>query len=93
MSKLFSSLELSPENFLHLQAAAKGFMLDKNFPERQNCVGARGKGNIDMVKLRLYNCVKDFLEKEGNGEKFFGKNVILEGNKKRKFVWPAQKNK
>jgi hypothetical protein len=93
MSKLFSSLELSPENFLHLQAAAKGFMLDKNYPERQNCVGSRGKGDTDMVKLRLYNCVKDFLEKEGNGEKFFGKNVIPEGNRKRKFVWPVQKNK
>ncbi|KAH0538768.1 hypothetical protein FGG08_004656 [Glutinoglossum americanum] len=93
MSKLFSSLELSPENFLHLQAAAKGFMLDKNYPERQDCVGSRGKGDTDMVKLRLYNCVKDFLEKEGNGEKFFGKNVVPEGSKKRKFVWPAQKNR
>ncbi|KAH0559702.1 hypothetical protein GP486_003787 [Trichoglossum hirsutum] len=93
MSKLFSSLELSPENFLRLQAAAKGFMLDKNYPERQNCVGSRGKGDTDMVKLRLYNCVKEFLEKEGNGEKFFGKNVIPEGNRKRRFVWPVQKNK
>ncbi|KAI9771865.1 MAG: hypothetical protein M1840_001635 [Geoglossum simile] len=91
MSKLFASLELTPENFLHLQAAAKGFMLDKNHPERQNCVGSRGQSDTDMVKLRLYNCVKDFLEMEGNGEKFFGKNVLPEGIKK-EFVWPAQQH-
>jgi len=92
MSKLFASLELSPENFLHLQAAAKAFMLDKNHPERQNCVGSRGKSDTDMIKLRLYNCVNEFLEVEGNGEKFFGKNVPSEGGKK-KFVWPAQQHK
>ncbi|KAF2022292.1 hypothetical protein BU24DRAFT_447100 [Aaosphaeria arxii CBS 175.79] len=74
MSKLFISLQLTPENFLHLQAKAKTYMLDTSHPERQNCVGNRGKGDTDMVKLRLFNCVRDFL-KEGAGEQFFGEHV------------------
>ncbi len=93
MSKLFTSLELSPENFLHLQAAAKSYMLNGAYPERQDCVGNRGKGDTDMVKLRLYNCVKEFLEVEGYGEKYFGKDVVNEGMGDRKFTWPAHKNK
>ncbi|KAI9817743.1 MAG: hypothetical protein M1827_000862 [Pycnora praestabilis] len=93
MSKLFTSLELSPENFLHLQAGAKSYMLDLSHPERQNCVGNRGKGDTDMVKLRLYSCVKDFLETEGCGEKYFGKDVVNEGMGQRKFTWPEQKNR
>lgn len=75
MSKLFMSLQLSPENFLQLQAQAKTYMLDSTHPERQNCVGSRGKGdNMDMVKLRLFNCVRDFLN-DGSGEQFFGEHV------------------
>ncbi|CAI6336006.1 unnamed protein product [Periconia digitata] len=74
MSKLFISLQLSPENFLHLQAQAKAFMLDPTHPERQNCVGNRGKGDTDMVKLRLFNCVKDFLS-DRVGEQYFGDGV------------------
>ena len=49
-------------------------MLDLGHPERQNCVGNRGKGDTDMVKLRLFNCVRDFLN-NGAGEKFFGEHV------------------
>ncbi|ORY19802.1 hypothetical protein BCR34DRAFT_551743 [Clohesyomyces aquaticus] len=74
MSKLFMSLQLSPENFLHLQAQAKSYMLDSERPERQSCVGNRGKGDTDMVKLRLFNCVRDFLS-DGVGDRFFGENV------------------
>jgi hypothetical protein len=33
---MFSSLEISPENFLHLQAAAKNYMLDDEHPERRD---------------------------------------------------------
>jgi hypothetical protein len=80
MSKLFMSLQLSPENFLHLQALAKAYMLDTTHPERQNCVGNRGKGDTDMVKLRLFNCVRDFLNDE-IGEQFFGENVEKPGEK------------
>ncbi|KAI9654846.1 MAG: hypothetical protein M1829_000742 [Trizodia sp. TS-e1964] len=93
MSKLFTSLELTPENFLHLQAAAKSYMLDSSYPERQECVGSRGRGDTDMVKLRLYNCVKEFLELEGFGERFFGGHIVSEGYPKRKLVWPGQKAK
>ncbi|RHZ61141.1 uncharacterized protein CDV56_106645 [Aspergillus thermomutatus] len=93
MSKLFASLELSPENFLHLQAAAKAYMLDPKHPERRDCVGQRGKGDTEMVKLRLWNCVRHFLEVEGNGERFFGENVVNEGMGPRAYVWPRDQQK
>lgn len=80
MSKLFMSLQLSPESFLQLQALAKAYMLDPNYPERQNCVGNRGRGDTDMVKLRLFNCVRDFLADEV-GERFFGEFVQKPGQK------------
>jgi hypothetical protein len=80
MSKLFMSLQLSPENFLQLQAQAKAYMLDTIYPERQNCVGNRGKGDTDMVKLRLFNCVRDFLD-DGVGKHFFGENVEKPGER------------
>lgn len=93
MSKMFASLELSPENFLHLQAAAKGYMLDDRHPERRDCVGQRGKGDTEMVKLRLWNCVRHFLEVEGNGPRFFGEHVVNEGMPPRTYVWPRDQQK
>lgn len=93
MSKMFTSLELSPENFLHLQAAAKGYMLDDRHPERRDCVGQRGKGDTEMVKLRLWNCVRHFLEVEGNGPRFFGEHVVNEGMPPRTYVWPRDQQK
>jgi hypothetical protein len=109
MSKLFMSLQLSPENFLQLQAQAKVYMLDTTYPERQNCVGNRGKGDTDMVKLRLFNCVRNFLD-DGVGEHFFGKNVEKPGerdaieaaralgedkapNTQERLMWPRDGNK
>lgn len=101
MSKLFASLQLTPENFLRLQAAAKTYMLDEAHPERQSCVGSRGKGDTDMVKLRLFNCCRDFLN-DGIGERFFGpdvpaptENEVLDGETMpgRKWVWPRDGNK
>lgn len=74
MSKLFMSLQLTPEDFLQLQARAKSYMLDPAHPQRQSCVGNRGKGDTDMVKLKLFNCVRDFLA-GGIGEQFFGEHV------------------
>lgn len=93
MSKMFSSLELSPENFLHLQAAAKTYMLDDRHPERRECVGQRGKGDTEMVKLRLWNCVRNFLEAEGHGERFFGEHVVNEGMGPRAHTWPRDQQK
>jgi hypothetical protein len=109
MSKLFMSLQLSPESFLQLQAQAKTYMLDVTFPERQNCVGNRGKGDTDMVKLRLFNCVRDFLD-DGVGEHFFGEYVEKPGerdameaaralgedkapNTQERLMWPRDGNK
>jgi hypothetical protein len=108
MSKLFISLQLSPENFLHLQAQAKSYMLDPAHPERQSCVGNRGKGDTDMVKLRLFNCVRDFLN-DGVGERFFGEHVEKPAEEEAveaaralgeekastegKLVWPGNANK
>jgi hypothetical protein len=91
MSKLFTSLELSPEDFLHLQAAAKAYMLDPEHPERRDCVGNRGRGDTDMVKLKLFECVKAFLTDEGWGDKCFGENA--QGAETRKLKWPQMKNK
>ncbi|KAF7528713.1 hypothetical protein PCG10_010249 [Penicillium crustosum] len=93
ISKMFSSLEISPENFLHLQAAAKNYMLNDEHPERRDCVGQRGKGDTEMVKLRLWNCVRQFLEAEGNGERFFGENVVNEGMGPRAYIWPRDQHK
>jgi hypothetical protein len=93
ISKMFSSLEISPENFLHLQAAAKNYMLNDEHPERRDCVGQRGKGDSEMVKLRLWNCVRQFLEGEGNGERFFGENVVNEGMGPRAYIWPRDHHK
>jgi len=108
MSKLFMSLQLTPENFLHLQARAKIYMLDTAHPDRQSCVGNRGKGDTDMVKLRLFNCVRDFLN-DGAGEQFFGEHVEKPGERdaidaaralgeekapvEGKLVWPRDGNK
>lgn len=82
MSKLFMSLQLSPESFLHLQAEAKSYMLDPAYPERQNCVGNRGKGDTDMVKLRLFNCVREFLD-GGAGERYFGETAASKRQRER----------
>ncbi|KAJ4366650.1 hypothetical protein N0V95_000151 [Ascochyta clinopodiicola] len=108
MSKLFMSLNITPENFIALQALAKMYMLSPAHPERQSCVGSRGKGDTDMVKLRLFNCVRDFLADGGVGEQFFGEHVekpgerenselaaVLgeEGGRGEKLVWPKDGNK
>ena len=93
MAKMFASLELSPEDFLHLQAAAKGYMLDRSHPERRDCVGQRGKGDSELVKLRLWNCVKDFLEIEGHGDKYFSADVPGDEGMQRSMIWPRDKNR
>ena len=91
MSKLFTSLGLSAEQFLHLQAGAKAYMLDKNYPERSSCVGNRGSLDGDMVKLKLFDCVKSFLDDEGWGERCFG--ATSQGAVNRKWKWPEMQNK
>ena len=92
MSALYIALELKPEDFLQLQSAAKNFMLDPDYPDRQDTVGQRGKGDSELVKLRLWQCVKDFLENEGMGEKHFGPHVLGENDVTRTKIWPHDKN-
>ncbi|OGM40915.1 hypothetical protein ABOM_010017 [Aspergillus bombycis] len=71
----------------------QAYMLDDKHPERRECVGQRGKGDTEMVKLRLWNCVRHFLEIEGHGERFFGENVVNEGMGPRTYVWPRDQQK
>ena len=91
MSKLFISLELTPEQFIHLQAAAKNYMLDPAHPERSACVGGKGKGDTDMTKIKLFQCVSAFLEVDGWGERCFGQTAP--GASQRKLKWPDMKHK
>ncbi|MCJ1466069.1 hypothetical protein MMC07_004688 [Pseudocyphellaria aurata] len=93
MSKLYASLELSPENFLRLQASAKGYMLNNAYPDRRDCVGQRGKGDSELVRLKLWNCVRDFLDHEGHGNSFFGVEARGEDGKTRSMIWPNDKNR
>ena len=93
MSKLYTSLELDPENFLHLQSAAKTYMLDPNHPERRDCVGQRGRGDSEAVKLKLWNTVARFLEEEGHGHSHFGEQVLGEQGSTRTMIWPQDKSR
>jgi len=90
MSKLFADLELTPEDFLQLQAQAKNYMLEETRPERRDCVGNRAKGDTDMNRLKLFHCVREFLE-PGLGTFYFGPNS--EGSGRRKWSWPEDANK
>ena len=91
MAKVYTSLELNAEQFLQLQAAAKKYMLDDDFPERSDCVGNRGKGDTDMTKLKLFGCVESFLEDEGWGNRCWGPSAP--GAETRKLKWPELKHK
>ncbi|QSZ30906.1 hypothetical protein DSL72_000464 [Monilinia vaccinii-corymbosi] len=96
MSAVFTKLELAPEDFITLQAAAKDYMLDPKHPDRSACVGSKGKRDSDMTKLKLYSCVRNFLadEEEGGegwGEKLFGKNSPSGAT--RKWMWPQMPNR
>ncbi|KAI9645904.1 hypothetical protein NHQ30_005341 [Ciborinia camelliae] len=93
MSSLFTKLEIAPEDFITLQAAAKDYMLDPRYPDRSACVGGKVKRDSDMTKLKLYACVRNFLDDEGEGwgEKLFGKNSP--SGDTRKWMWPQMPNR
>ena len=91
MATVFGGLELDGEQFVRMQAAAKTFMLDPNHPERSDSVGGRGRGDTDMTKLKLFACVKQFLEEEGWGDRCFGPDAP--GVEFRKLKWPQMKTK
>ncbi|KAH6681930.1 hypothetical protein B0J14DRAFT_557341 [Halenospora varia] len=91
MSKLLTSLELSAQEFVKLQSAAKTYMLAPDHPERRDCIASKLKGDNDMIKLKLFSTVEHFLEIEGWGERCYGKHSM--GADKRKLQWPLHRNK
>lgn len=93
LSMMQASLRLSTEDFLHLQAAAKSFMLDPNHQERQGCVGQRGSSDPDMTKIRMLKCAQSFLDDYGNGGRFFRKDSSQNAVTKRQLKWPEAKEK
>ncbi|ETI25893.1 hypothetical protein G647_02670 [Cladophialophora carrionii CBS 160.54] len=91
LGRVFSSLELAPENFLRLQTAAKAFMLDEAHPERRDVVGhKKSSGGADLAKLNLWNCVDEFLSVHGYGEKYFapGAGSNIPNAPQRTLFWP-----
>lgn len=91
LGKVFTSLELAPENFLRLQNAAKAFMLDDAHPERRDVVGQKkNTGGTDVAKLNLWNCVEEFLSLHGYGERYFspGAGEGIPGAPQRTLFWP-----
>jgi hypothetical protein len=96
LGKVYTSLELAPENFLKLQAAGKDFMLDPSHPERRDVVGHRRQsGGTDVAKLKLWNCVEEFLRDVGHGERFFGRGAGegIPGAPERAMFWPEDSQK
>ena len=96
LGKVYASLELAPENFLKLQSAGKGFMLNAAHPERREVVGhRRHSGGTDVAKLKLWNCVEEFLRDEGNGDAFFGPDSGqgIPGAPERTMFWPEDSQK
>lgn len=94
LGKVYSSLELAPEIFLKLQTACKDFMLDPSHPDRLEVVGhRRHSGGTDVAKLKLYNCVEEFLNTEG--ERYFGRGVgeHIPGAPPRTMYWPEDAQK
>jgi len=94
LGKVFTSLELEPETFLKLQNAAKGYMLSDEHPERRDVVGHKKySNNNDEAKLKLWQCVDDFLQLDNNGEKFFGHSSTTPEAPTRSFFWPEDHNR
>ncbi|GAB7345224.1 hypothetical protein MBLNU457_3598t1 [Dothideomycetes sp. NU457] len=97
VAKEFRNLELCPESFHKMQAYAKKYMLDPEYPERKTYVGNRGQTDNAQIRHDLQKCVREFLE-EGPGEEFFGADSAdpngdgeRSGGNSRSFSWPADK--
>lgn len=92
LGKVYSSLELAPEVFLRLQNAVKSYMLDPEHPDRSDVVGhKRHSGGAEVAKLKLWNCVEEFLKHDDNGAKFFGRDT--ENPNERTMFWPEDSAK
>jgi len=96
LGKVYASLELAPETFLRLQAAAKAFMLDPAHPDRRDVIGhKKHSGGADVAKLRLWNCVEEFLTLYGHGQTYFGRGAGqgIPGAPPRTMFWPEDSQK
>lgn len=94
LGKVFTSLELTPETFIQLQVCAKDYMLDRDHPERRDVVGhKKSTGNNDHAKLKLYQCVEDFLEQDQRGDRYFGhvSDTSDPEAPSRTFYWPEDR--
>ncbi|KAI9048897.1 hypothetical protein LZ554_006751 [Drepanopeziza brunnea f. sp. 'monogermtubi'] len=92
-SAICASLELTTEAFMLLQAGAKAFMLDPEFPQRRACVGTRGKNETERTGLDLWAVVDEFLDDERWGERLFSEGSVGEEGEARKLTWPKMKMK
>ena len=90
VSKLHIKLGLTPADFLTLQSQAKVYMLDKDHPERQTCVGMLENGSTHQ-RLLLYHHTKDFLDHADIGSTYFGPGSVFTKNKG--FNYPADSEK
>ena len=96
LGKVFTSLELAPDSFLKLQSAAKDYMLNDEHPDRKDVVGHKKQsGNNDQAKLKLYQCVEEFLQQDNNGEIYFGHlaNTSDSDVPIRTFFWPEDRSR
>ena len=78
MSELYEKLQVTPDQFLHLQAAAKDYMLDPDHPERREVIGKKSAVDLpssNTAKIKLYRITSAFLWEEGWGEKCWGANA------------------
>jgi hypothetical protein len=63
LGTVYQNLGLAPDVFLRLQGALKSYMLDPAHPERRDVVGhKRHSGGTEAAKLKLWNCVDEFLK-------------------------------
>jgi hypothetical protein len=106
LGTVYQNLGLAPDVFLRLQGALKSYMLDPAHPERRDVVGhKRHSGGTEAAKLKLWNCVDEFLKAKSDdnetthAETFFPKapEDDIEGqaepdNAEGKMYWPSDRD-
>jgi hypothetical protein len=65
-------------------------MLDPDHPDRYETVGSKERGDNDMVKLKLFSCVKTFLEDKW-GDRLWGKGATEP--EKQTLKWPGSEKR
>jgi hypothetical protein len=88
--EVFTSLKLTTEDWVRLEAEAKDYMLDETHPERQACVGQRANVTANDTKLQLFKTVQQFLA-SGAGIHYFGRSDDDEPGSK--WVYPRDEDR